>query len=217
MSETLGKIERPEADSYRGKRKLYVVTLLFANKDAPLEYVEKFNRYWDQVREQLSSLENKLGKVTHVYHELVTASGEEGLSLIKELNEHTYQIVTEKLANGAALEALEDKELVNEIMDWERALVLGPLSSKVQKLASDGYIEALKTRTTYMTQMLDSTLGENEVGLLFITEGHGIQFPQDIEVFIVAPPALDEIYRWQREQLASSKEVAKEKSGEEKP
>jgi hypothetical protein len=32
-----------------------------------------------------------------------------------------------------------------------------------------------------------------------------VQFPEDIEVFSVAPPALDEIHRWQREQMAAEK------------
>ena len=31
-------------------------------------------------------------------------------------------------------------------------------------------------------------------------EGHQLQFPSDIEVFYVAPPALDEIKRWSRSQ-----------------
>jgi hypothetical protein len=33
-----------------------------------------------------------------------------------------------------------------------------------------------------------------------------VQFPEDIEVFSVAPPALDEIHRWQREQLSGKKQ-----------
>jgi len=45
----------------------------------------------------------------------------------------------------------------------------------------------------------------DQAGLLFIREGHLAQFPKDIEVFSVAPPALDEIHRWQREQLAAKK------------
>jgi hypothetical protein len=40
------------------------------------------------------------------------------------------------------------------------------------------------------------------VALLFIREGHLVQFPQDIEVFMVAPPALDEIHRWARDRAA---------------
>jgi hypothetical protein len=38
--------------------------------------------------------------------------------------------------------------------------------------------------------------------LLFIREGHLVQFPPDIDVFSVAPPALDEIHRWARDRAA---------------
>jgi hypothetical protein len=44
------------------------------------------------------------------------------------------------------------------------------------------------------------------MAILFIMEGHMIQFPQDIEVFSVAPPALDEIHRWMRDQSSLGKE-----------
>ena len=43
---------------------------------------------------------------------------------------------------------------------------------------------------------IGSTLGENEGGLLLISERHQVQFPEDIEVFYVSPPALDEFRRW---------------------
>ena len=46
----------------------------------------------------------------------------------------------------------------------------------------------------------DLWLKPDEVGVLFIREGHTVQFPQDIEVFSIVPPVLDEIHRWQRDQ-----------------
>ncbi|MFA5451739.1 MAG: hypothetical protein WC231_07095, partial [Dehalococcoidales bacterium] len=59
------------------------------------------------------------------------------------------------------------------------------------------------------------SLGVDEIGLLIVTENHRIQFPPDIEVFYVAPPALDEYKRWLRRQEESPK---KEKpASQEKP
>ena len=49
-----------------------------------------------------------------------------------------------------------------------------------------------------MAQKLDESLKEHEIGILMMREGHQVQFPSDIEVFYVAPPALDEIKRWFR-------------------
>ncbi|MCK4581439.1 MAG: hypothetical protein KAU10_08800, partial [Dehalococcoidia bacterium] len=36
--------------------------------------------------------------------------------------------------------------------------------------------------------------------------GHRLQFPGDIEVFSVFPPALDEIHRWVRDQTREARE-----------
>jgi hypothetical protein len=50
-----------------------------------------------------------------------------------------------------------------------------------------------------MAKRIEGTLKDDEVAMLIIREGHMIQFPQDIEIFSVAPPALNEIHRWLRE------------------
>jgi len=51
-------------------------------------------------------------------------------------------------------------------------------------------------------------LKADETAILFIREGHAVQFPQDIEVFSVAPPALDEIRRWLRDRTAAKESEA---------
>ncbi len=60
---------------------------------------------------------------------------------------------------------------------------------------SEFYVEASRKRYEHIARRIDEALKANEVGMLFIREGHRVQFPQDIEVFSVAPPALDEIRR----------------------
>ena len=58
-----------------------------------------------------------------------------------------------------------------------------------------------------MSSRIESTLGQGEVGLLVVSERHQVQFPADVEVFFVAPPALDEFRRcmedWAARQRAS--------------
>jgi hypothetical protein len=41
---------------------------------------------------------------------------------------------------------------------------------------------------------------------LIMRENHQIQFPPDIQIFYVAPPALDEINRWLRDREARTEE-----------
>ena len=199
MTEQLGKIEKPEVEHYTGKRKLYLVTLILSGEDAPPEYVEKFNRYWEQVSQHVTNLESKIGKVSHVYHESITLAGENGLKVAEKLNPSCCQIAKDMCQSGAVFEATEDKELADENMDWERFLLMGFISHKVAKIVSEFYVEASRKRYEHVAQRIDETLKANEVGILFIREGHMVQFPSDIEVFSVAPPALDEISRWLRD------------------
>ena len=204
MTEQLGKIEKPETEHFAGKRKLYLVPLIFYGEASPPEYMEKFNLYWEQVRQQITNLESKIGKVNHIYHESITLAGEDGFKVIEKLNPSCYQIARDKYQSGAVLEATEDKELAEENMDWERFLLIGFVSQKVAKIVSEFYVEASRKRYEDITRRIDVTLKANESGILFIREGHMVQFPKDIEVFSVAPPALDEIHRWQRDRLASA-------------
>jgi len=205
MTEQLGKIEKPEVEHYTGKRKLYLVTLILSGEGAPPEYVEKFTRYWEQVSQHVANLESKIGKVSHVYHESITLAGENGLKVAEQLNPSCCQIAKAMCQSGAVFEATEDKELADENMDWERFLLMGFISHKVAKIVSEFYVEASRKRYEHVAQRIDETLKANEVGILFIREGHMVQFPQDIEVFSVAPPALDEIHRWQRDRPSSEK------------
>ena len=200
MSEPLARVERPPAENFSGRRKLLVVFLVYSHESAPAEYKERCERYWLQVGEQLGNLESKIGAVRHVYHESVHKTGEEGLSFIENLNPFSHQLTDVRCTADATLEALEEQDLAAEVGDWERFMMLGFLSRKVAELVSDLYSQALKKRNEHAVGVIDSTLGHDEVGLLFVREGHGLQFPQDMEVFSVVPPALDELHRWLRDE-----------------
>ena len=199
MAEELGKITKPEASQFREKKKLYLVPLLFSWQDAPPEYVEKLNLYWQQVKEHVANLEAKVGAVKHVYHETISVGGEEGLRALEKLNPHSYQITKDECQKGAQFEAVEDAVLFDESMDWERHLFIGFVSQKVATMVSTFFAEASRKRYEFITARINETLKENEAALLFIREGHMVQFPPDIEVFSVAPPLLDEIHRWLRD------------------
>ena len=199
MAQELGKINKPEASSFKQGRKLFLVPLIYSVTDAHPEYAEKFDIYWEQVTEQVENMEAKLGKISRVYHESITLGGDDGLKIIEKLNQKSCQIAKQKCQNCAELELIEDRELAKECMDWERCLFIGFLSDKVARKVSEFYIEASSKRCEHISKKIDETLKADEIALLFIREGHRIQFPQDIEVFSVAPPALDEIHRWLRD------------------
>ena len=208
MSEELGKIGKPLTEEFKRGRRLCFVPLVYCGEESPAEYLEKYNKYWNQVENQLSDLELKLGKVGKIYHELIPAGGEDGIKVIKDLNDKSYQTIKNRLDKGAQLEATEDSELLTEFMDWSRCLALGLQNQKVVANVYNLYIEASKKRNEYIARQIDETLKADEIGLLFMREGHQVQFPPDIQVFYVAPPALDEIKRWLRDLTSSSQREA---------
>ena len=220
MAEELGKIEKMPVEDYKKGRKLYFIPIIYAGIDTPKEYLEKVTKYWEQVKKQLDDLESKLGMVNKLYHELIPASGDEGCNAIKELSDKSHELIKNCLEKGAHLEALEDAEMLNEFMDWNRCLLIGLQSPKVMNQVYESFNEVVKKRNEYIARKLDETLQSDEIGILFMRENHQVQFPSDIQVFYVAPPALDEIKRWLRDreqqQIKSEEKESKEKVSEDK-
>ncbi len=206
MAEELGRIEKPEAKEFKAPRKLYVIPLIFAGIESPEEYREKSARYWMQVSEQILSQESAIGKVTRVYHESIVLGGEEGLRILERWNAESYRIVKQKVEDGAVLEVTETADLADESMDWERLLLLGFYSRKVADTVAGFFREASKNRFEHISKRIAETLKEGDVALLFMREGHAVQYPPDTDVFSVAPPALDEIHRWLRERAQRREE-----------
>jgi len=219
MPEQLGKIERLEAERFKQGKKLYLVPLVYSGEEAPDEYKEKCSRYWQQVAEQLTNLASKIGRVNRVYYEAIFQSGEDGMKVMEKLNPSGYQIAKTQCDNGAILETVEAEELFEEVMDWQRCLMLGFISDKVASKVSEFYVEAARKRNEFMAKKISETLRDDEAGLLFIREEHSVQFPSGVEVFSIFPPALDEIHRWYRDQarlgIEKLAEESKEKTEEE--
>ena len=206
MSKKLGKIEKPPAEEFKKGRKLYFIPLIYCGKEAQAEYREKFNKYWNQVETQMTDLELKLGRINKIYHELIPVGGDDGIKVIEELNEKSCQIIKNRIDKGAQLEAAEESELLTEFMDWSKCLAAGLQNQRVFVKVYESYTEASKKRNEHITTKIAETLKADEAGILFMREGHQVQFPSDIQIFYVAPPALDEIKRWLRDRQAKSPE-----------
>jgi hypothetical protein len=211
MAEELGKIEKLDIEQF-GLRKLYVVPLLFCGSDAPADYKEKLERYWREVNEQIANQEVKVGKIKRIYHESMSAGGEEGLKIIGEINPLSYLIAKDKFDCGTVFEATEQADMADECMDWERCLMMGLFSQKALETVAEAYKLCARKRYEYIGRRIDETLQQGEAAMLFIREGHLVQFARDIEVFSVAPPALDDIHRWLRDRSNKTQEKDEEKS-----
>lgn len=207
MAQEIGKVEKPEAESFKQKRRVLLVPLMYTSGDSPPEYVERADLYWVQATEHITNLETKIGKIDRVYHESISLAGEDGLKIMERLNPKSYQITREKCQNGAEFEVIEDKDMAEENMDWERCRLIGFISNGVARKISELYVESARKRYEHIGKRIDETLKTDETAILFIREGHMVQFPRDIEVFSVAPPALDEIHRWVRERASAKQTV----------
>ena len=205
---TLSRFPKPGAAQYEGKRKLLLVPTFALPPTAPEEGRLLLEQYWSEVRDHVGNLERALGAVSRVYHEAVFMDGDQGMQFVELLNAGGHAFIHAMCQSTATLEATEDQALVQENTDWQRCLSAGLVSEKVTKTALDGYRETTNKRYEHVGARIDETLGENETGVLFISEDHGIQFSPTIQVFYVAPPALDAFKKWVADQSQAMYQAA---------
>ncbi len=218
QAQELGRIERPSAEQYRGRRKLILVPLVYSPAADDPAGAAALQNYWEQAQTQVAALENALGGLQRVYHESITAGAEEGLQQLRsstgsEGDRRSHSLVSQKCEASAQLEATEDMEILLETLDLQRCLMMPLASPAVAARLNDWYTEANRRRYEHIASRIDSTLEEDGVGLLLISERHQVQFPPDIEVFYVSPPALDEFRRWLQNWTARQQQAAAAYSG----
>ena len=207
MTNPLGQFEKPEAEPYQRQRKLFLVPNFPIMPGVYEELDPLLDKYWSEVRDHLNNLERSLGPVSHVYHEMVFEEGDDGLSFVEQMNPKGHSFIQALCQSTAKMEMTEDRALVEESSDWQRCLSIGLASEKVSKLAVDSYREATQKRWEHIAARIDETLVDQEAGALFIREDHSVQFPEGVQVFYVAPPALNALKQWLDEQMRAMREA----------
>ncbi|MSQ05842.1 MAG: hypothetical protein EXR46_01360 [Dehalococcoidia bacterium] len=207
MAQDLGRILRPAAAQFQGKRVLLLVPLVYGPTDDLPEGKAIMDRYWTQAASQVFALELKLGLVKHVYHEALTEGGLPALAQLEEMGYPSVVLVRRKVEAGAVLEATEDGELLVETLDLQRCLMLPLASQQVGQRLVDWFTKSIQQRYQHVARAIDATLRPGEMGLMLIGERHQVQFPPDVEVMYVSPPALDEFRRWVTDWVAAQQEA----------
>jgi len=199
-AQELGRVERPPADRFQGKRRLLLVPLLLGPPpdltEANAEPQAIYGRYWDQVRTQVDALASALGGLHRIYHESMMEGGEAGMAYLEMADPNAHALAQVRFQAGATLEATESFDLISECLDLQRCLMLPLTNEGVANRLQQWLAESTHGRYEHIAGRIDQTLQVDETGLLLIGERHQVQFPADIEVFYVAPPALDEYRRW---------------------
>ena len=195
----LGQIEKPKADNFIEKRKLYCIPNIYPIYDPPDDFKELFNRYWNEVDQQIEKLE-VAGKVKKIFCEMVYTQKEEIMEILGRFNERVQQLVKKKIEEGGTLLPLEDKEIFGPYIDWGNCLRVVSTQEVFTKIL-EYYTELATKRLQHILSMIDKNLGESEAGLLILKDEDRVklQFPGDIEVFLITPPSYDDITRWFRE------------------
>ena len=197
----LGRIQKPNVDEFGGKRKLYCIANIYPMEDAPEDYKELADKYWDEVVRQIEKIENA-GKASKIFCELISEQTDETLGLLKKINERIHQIIKQRLDEGDTLIPLETKEIFGPYTDWGNCLRV-VFTKEVFTKVLDFFIEFSEKRFQHILKVIDYNLGEAEAGLLIMKDEDRarLQFPRDIEVFLITPPLYDDIVRWLRDNL----------------
>jgi hypothetical protein len=202
----LGQIQRPSVEEFSGKRKLYCVANVYPVEDAPDEFKGLVEKYWDEVVQQIGRLENA-GKATKIFCELISEQSDEAISLLGKINQRISQLVKQRLDEGAALLPLESKEIFGPYTDWGNCLRV-VFTKEVFSRVLEFYREFSEKRLDHIMKVISDNLSESEAGLLIMKDEDRarLQFPKDIEVFLITPPVYDDIIRWLRYRFAKKEE-----------
>jgi hypothetical protein len=195
----LGQIENPGQKALPAKENSIVFQIFTLYMIRLMTLKELFDRYWNEVDQQIEKLE-AAGKVKKIFCEMVYTQKEEIMEILGRFNERVRQIVKKKVEEGGTLLPLEDKEIFGPYIDWGNCLRVVSTQEVFTKIL-DYYTELATKRLQHILSMIDKNLGEEEAGLLILKDedrAH-LQFPGDIEVFLVTPPSYDDITRWFRE------------------
>jgi hypothetical protein len=201
----LGQIEKPSVESFSEKRKLYCVPNIYPIKDAPDDYRGLVERYWNEVAQQMERLE-AAGKAKKIFCESIFVQGEEAFDALEKLNEKVLQIVRKRVEEGAVFLPIEREDIFGPFIDWANCLNVVRTKEVFDKVY-EFYTELSDRRLKYIQNIIETNLSIGEAGMLIMRDEDRVrlQFPSDIEVFLVTPPSYDDILRWFREKMNPKK------------
>lgn len=202
----IGKFDRPDVANFKNKKKIYFVRNLYLPQSASEKYRDIFKRYWNEVEEHLAKLE-VAGKVSKVFCESIYMTGEDSLKVLSAMNARLEQIVKKRINTGAAFPPLEDEEIFGAYIDWSNCLIIVRMST-VHKTVHQFLKDAIVKRFEHVNAVLRESIGDGEAGLLIMRDEDRefLILPDDIEFFLISPPAYDDLLKYMRDRNSIGKE-----------
>jgi len=188
-----------------------IPTLPFEELSVQYDIGMKVERFWGEVREKLHYFISTYGNIHTLYIEGINEdqAGQEYLEKLGKENNY-YKLLKSLVDSGAAIRGIEksgrmeklkllfeeySKSFLPEIKEFH-------MDYYGKDINFDGWREYLVKNITEMQDEMGKSatriLGElppGSSGVLIITDGRPIEFPEGIDIFQIRPPAFDEIER----------------------
>ena len=138
------------------------------------EHKETVARLWESIANYLLSLD---AANLIIYQDGLAADGELGRRIIEEASKRgstNHQIILQLRNNGAEVRKTEDAPLLMEELGLacEESGVRNTLTRKERELKKS---RLTKERDQFIARTINETLGQGEIGLLFIGAYHNVQ------------------------------------------
>jgi len=144
----------------------------------PGDFELKTSEFWDYVKDKFQMF---VGKVQRVYRDEICQGEENALAYLSSVDRENYLIAKSLIESGAVFEATEDPMLVSESESWLEMIEHEPLNQIYLEL----YQETIRDRDKYISNRINESLGEDELGVLFIEPSRRINLNEHIKIIKV--------------------------------
>lgn len=154
-----------------------------------LENQEKIKKFWDEVEHEIDAL-NLDCKHVRVYQDGLPVAGKTGAKIVNsaaDKGSRNFQIIRKLIEKGATIEATESPELLKKEYEYIKAFVTAKFRRE-KKEAERKYDEVkeklIEERDNFIAKIIDTTLKDNETGILFLGAHHNIKskLPSDTKI-----------------------------------
>ncbi len=167
-------------------RTLLIVPRIYAKSEfreavsyVPDDYDAQSEEFWTYVADKLRAFR---GRIRWVFRESLSGDTEEALKEASGDEGRGLSLITGLIEEGAKLKPTEDRILVAETESWLK-MIRGSSNDALVGL----YEQSLAERNHHISDLIDQSLGEGEVGLLLIDSRRKLELPKDIRIVRVLP------------------------------
>ncbi|MCX9014309.1 MAG: hypothetical protein OIN89_05895 [Candidatus Methanoperedens sp.] len=210
----LGKIDRPNSEKFGNKRKLYVIPVFPFEEMSSHFNLEtaKIERFWGEVREKIEHFISVYGNISTLYVEGISEDNGNDLKPFEKYGtgSNHFKLLKNLVDKGAKIRGIDkeahhdklklvyeeySKSFLPEIKELHEVFFGRDIDfDGWRKFLTDRIQEIQGEMTKFMSGLLEE-IPENTNGVLIITEGRVVEYPEGVDVFQVRPPAFDEIVR----------------------